>query len=384
LWLREDGPDGCARRLDFDDGTPSSTQKVNTVQPDRMVFNSLAELSTASVAVITGKVVVVGPGYILEGSQADEFAGIVVTPITFTVESVVAGDPKSLGNVVNFVQLGGSTPEVKTVNPDDTVVKVGDSLLLFLSSVNGADVVTAGGPGGRFTLRGQTVVDAAANEDAAAAELKSQTITSLAGLIAPNLAKNPLPELPVGPTSTVRPGPVGSKPAPPETTIPPTSPSSTVPSSIRPLPDGPLADVLKGVTLQINGDPTPKTIGPFRLPSGSKQEGSATTGESGLLLRYDLGRGTVIVVSLRIVDRSMPMTATILDVLEVRLSSNEELNGDCQLDKKFANYSVLGLIALGTAGDRPAQQAWQVNADSGQIAQVEAGRVTCYLHSEPQ
>lgn len=189
------------------------------------------------------------------------------------------------------------------------------------------------------------------------------------------------PTLPPDPTPT---GPSPVPPAPPKSTIPPTYLATTVPSSIRPLPDGPLADALKGVTLQINGDPTPKTIGPFSLPSGSKQQGSAAIGENGLLLRYDLARGTVIVVSLRLLDRSMPMTATIVDVLEVRLSSNEELNGDCQLDKKFANYSVLGLIVLGTAGDRPARQAWQVNADSGQIAPVEPGRVTCYVHSEPQ
>jgi hypothetical protein len=88
------------------------------------------------------------------------------------------------------------------------------------SSVQGADVVTTGGPGGRFTLSGQTVVDAAANGDGAAAELKSQTIQSLAELIVPNLGKNPPPELPVGTTTTNPPGPVGKKPSPsPETTI---------------------------------------------------------------------------------------------------------------------------------------------------------------------
>jgi hypothetical protein len=197
---------------------------------------------------------------------------------------------------------------------------------------------------------------------------------STQGPVAPStLADSRKPTLPSDPV------PTGPSPTP----LKPTYLATAVPTSLRPLPDGPLADALRGVTLKINGDPAPKTIGPYSLPPGSKQQGSAAIGESGLVLRYDLARGMVIVVSLRLIDRSMPMTATILDVLEVRLSSNEELDGDCQLDKKFANYSVLGLIVLGTAGDHPARQGWQVNTDSGQIAPVEPGRVTCYVHSEP-
>jgi hypothetical protein len=205
----------------------SSTQQVSTVQGNRLVFNSLAELSKASVAVITGKVAAVGNPYIDEGSKGeggkDAKHGIVLTPVSFTVESVVAGDPKDFGKTVNFLQLGGSTPEVKTVNPDDSFVKVGDSLLLFLSNVDGADVVTAGGPGGRFTLKGETVVDAAANGDGAAAQLKSKTVKSLAGPIAQDLgSKDTSPQIPSGTTTTVAPGEVGSvkKPPPsPETTI---------------------------------------------------------------------------------------------------------------------------------------------------------------------
>ena len=202
-------------------------QQVFSVQADRLVFNSLAELSKASVAVIAGKVAAVGPAYIDEGSKGEEGKdakhGTVLTPVSFTVELVVAGDPKAFGKIVRFLQLGGSTPEVKTVNPDDTFVKVGDNLLLFLSSVKGADVVTAGGPGGRFTLRGDTVVNAAANQDAAATELKSQTIKSLTARITQNLGSEDIsPPLPVGTTTTVAPGEVGNikkPPAPPETTI---------------------------------------------------------------------------------------------------------------------------------------------------------------------
>jgi hypothetical protein len=64
-----------------------------------MVFNSLAELSKASVAVITGKVASVGIAYVDEGQRGegakDAKHGTVLTPVSFMVESVVAGNPKA-------------------------------------------------------------------------------------------------------------------------------------------------------------------------------------------------------------------------------------------------------------------------------------------------
>ena len=182
-------------------------QQVFTVQPDRVAYNSLVDLAKASVAVITGRVSAVGDSFILEGTAADGFPGTLVTPVSFALDSVIAGDPKAFGREVKFVQLGGATAQVKTVNLDDAGVKVGDNLLLFLSSVNGLDVVTTGGPGGRFTISGQDVVDAAANGDGAAAEVKLRSIQSITPRIVANLGKNVAIPTPTAPTTTIPPGP---------------------------------------------------------------------------------------------------------------------------------------------------------------------------------
>jgi hypothetical protein len=183
-----------------------AVQSVADAQADRQTFGSVKELAQNSVAVLTGKVTDAGAPYVLDGSSTDGLPGVVVTPFTFLIDSVVAGDQKLFSTTATFTQRGGTTPSARTPYGDDVPVKVGDNLLLFVGEVNGTDIGV--GQAGRFTIDGDRIVVAAARYDGASVELKSRPLSAVAGLIRAQLGKKPPVVTPAFSATTLPPGPI--------------------------------------------------------------------------------------------------------------------------------------------------------------------------------
>jgi hypothetical protein len=182
---------------------------------------------------------------------------------------------------------------------------------------------------------------------------------------------------------TPPPEPPGTRPGPtppPPPSFEPNYPRTSAPGSPRPLPDGSLAEALKGITYQVNGDPEPQTLGPFTLPTGT-QAGGSSIDENHLFFRYDFGKGRKLMVFVKLVDRTMPMTVTVIDVLEITVGPDEDMSGDCRIDSKHVNYSAIGIIPAGKGGELAVREAWQAEASSGRIVSVKPERVTCFVFS---
>jgi hypothetical protein len=179
-------------------------QSVVNGEADRQAFSSLKELAQQSVAVLTGRVTAAGAAYVLDGTAVGDAPGVVVTPFTFSIDSVVAGDPTLFAKTATFAQRGGATPQVTTDNGDDAPVKVGERLLVFVAKVTGSDIEVW--QAGRFTIDGDRIVAAAAEKDGASVELKSKPLSAVAGLVRAQLGKKPPIEAPAIPQTTL---PVG-------------------------------------------------------------------------------------------------------------------------------------------------------------------------------
>jgi hypothetical protein len=188
-------------------------------ETDRQAFSSLKELAQQSVAVLTGKVTAAGAAYILDGTAVFDVPGVVVTPFTFSIDSVVAGDPKLFAKTATFTQRGGATPQVKTDSGNDAPVKVGENLLVFVAEVSGSDIEVW--QAGRFRIDGDRIVAAAAEKDGASVELKSKPLSSVAGLVRAQLGKKPPVDAPAIPQTTLPVGEIVVTKAPtPPTSVP--------------------------------------------------------------------------------------------------------------------------------------------------------------------